>query len=209
MSEGYTLHEDPRSGNCYKIKMVASYLGIPLTIRAYDILKGETRTPEFAANVSKANAIPVLEIQGDPGLRFIPESNAACWYLAEGSDLIPEDRFTQAEMLRWMFFEQNTHEPNIATLRFWYQFVGVDNLSEEQKAMITAKSNIAASALRLLEDHLATRDWMVGDAATLADVVLFPYTQTAEESRFPLANYPAIGRWLERVENVPALTPPR
>lgn len=209
MTELYTLHEDPRSGNCYKIKMVASRLGIPLQIQAYDILKGETRTPEFTANVSKANAIPVLEIRAAAGRRFIPESNAACWYLADGSDLIPEDRFAQAEMLRWMFFEQNTHEPNIATLRFWYQFVGVENLSDGQKAMIPAKVKTAASALALLEDHLEDRDWMVGDAVTLADVVLFPYTQTADESRFPIAEYPAISRWLERVANVPDITPTR
>ncbi len=114
------LHEDPRSGNCYKIKLTAALLGLPLATRQYDILAGETRTPEFLANVNPNGRIPVLEIDD----RFLPESNAACWYLAGDSALIPRDRFAQAEMLRWMFFEQNSHEPNIATLRFWLHFVG-------------------------------------------------------------------------------------
>ncbi|MGN6501195.1 MAG: glutathione S-transferase N-terminal domain-containing protein, partial [Tsuneonella sp.] len=87
-----TLHEDPRSGNCYKIKLTAALLGVPLAIRQYDIMKGETRTPAFLANVNANGRIPVLEIR-DGETRFLPESNAACWYLAEGSALIPEDRF--------------------------------------------------------------------------------------------------------------------
>ena len=91
------LHEDPRSGNCYKIKLTAALLGLPLATRQYDILAGETRTPEFLANVNPNGRIPVLEIDA----RFLPESNAACWYLAGDSALIPRDRFTQAEMLRW------------------------------------------------------------------------------------------------------------
>ena len=89
------LHEDPRSGNCYKIKLTAALLGLPLATRQYDILAGETRTPEFLANVNPNGRIPVLEIDD----RFLPESNAACWYLAGDSALIPRNRFAQAEML--------------------------------------------------------------------------------------------------------------
>ena len=129
-----TLHEDPLSGNCYKIKLTAALLGLPLAIRQYDIRKGETRTPEFLANVNANGRIPVLQIDDADGTRFLPESNAACWYLAEGSALIPEDRFDRADMLRWMFFEQYNHEPNIATLRFWLAFVGEAHLTEQQRA---------------------------------------------------------------------------
>ena len=95
------LHEDPRSGNCYKIRLTAALLGLPLERRFYDIIKGQTRTPEFIERVNANGRIPVLQI----GDRFLPESNAACWYLAEGSALIPADRFDQADMLRWMFLE--------------------------------------------------------------------------------------------------------
>jgi glutathione S-transferase len=115
MTEKPILHEYSQSGNCYKIRLTAALLGVPIERREYDILKGESRTPDFLARVNPNGRIPVLQI----GDRFIPESNAACFYLADGSGLIPEDRFDRADMLRWMFFEQYNHEPNVATLRFW------------------------------------------------------------------------------------------
>jgi glutathione S-transferase len=135
MAETLTLHEDPRSGNCYKIRLTAALLGLPLEVRQYDIMAGETRTPEFLQAVNANGRIPVLQIDD----RFLPESNAACWYLAEGTQLVPEDRFDRADCLRWMFFEQYNHEPNIATLRFWLRFVGECNLTDAQRAMIPAK----------------------------------------------------------------------
>src|SRR5690349_6370637 len=96
------LHQDPLSGNCYKIVLTAAFLGIPLATRDYDIMEGETRTPEFLARVNANGRIPVVQI----GDMFLPESNAACWYLAQGSALVPADRFAQADVLRWIFFEQ-------------------------------------------------------------------------------------------------------
>ena len=193
------LHEDPRSGNCYKIKLTAALLGLPLATRQYDILAGETRTPEFLANVNPNGRIPVLEIDD----RFLPESNAACWYLAGDSALIPRDRFAQAEMLRWMFFEQNSHEPNIATLRFWLHFVGAAQLSPQQKAQMMAKRISGCEALSLMDGHLAGHDWFVGGAASLADIALFAYTHVAEQGGFGLDDYPAVRRWLERVSALP------
>jgi len=127
MAETYTLHEDPRSGHCHKIKLTAALLGLPLDTRQYDNMKGETRTPEFLEGVNPNGRIPVLQIGEGDAAHFLPESNAACWYLATGSHLVPGDRFEQANTLRWMFFEQYNHEPNIATLRFWLQFVGKNN----------------------------------------------------------------------------------
>ena len=106
------LHEDPRSGNCYKIRLTAAHLGIKLERRFYDIMKGETRTPEFLAEVNANGRIPVLQ-DGD---RFLPESNAACFYLADGSELSPTGQFERADMLRWMCWEQYNHEPNVATV---------------------------------------------------------------------------------------------
>ncbi len=114
MTEKLILHEYSQSGNCYKIRLTAALLGLPLERREYDIMKGETRTPDFLAKVNANGRIPVLQV----GDRFIPESNAACFYLADGSPLVPEDRFDRADMLRWMFFEQYNHEPNVATMRF-------------------------------------------------------------------------------------------
>ena len=194
-----TLHEDPRSGNCYKIKLTAALVGKPLAIRQYDILKGETRTPEFLETVNANGRIPVLQI----GEKFLPESNAACWYLAEGSALIPDEAFERADMLRWMFFEQYSHEPNVATMRFWLHYVGEANLSPQQKAQMMAKRIAGCEALALMDAHLSSRDWFVGESITLADIALFAYTHVAEQGGFGLGDYPAIQRWIERVQEQP------
>lgn len=201
--EDLVLHEDPRSGNCYKIRLTAAMLDLPLERREYDIIKGETRTPEFLANVNSNGRIPVLQI----GERFLPESNAACWYLAEESGLVPADRFQRADMLRWMFFEQYNHEPNIATLRFWLAFVGEANLSEQQRAQIPARRIAGEDALALMDQHLAARAWFVGDACTLADISLYAYTHVAEAGCFRLRDYANVCTWLDRVAALPGYVP--
>lgn len=199
MSGTYILHEDPRSGNCYKIRLTAALLDLPLERCPYDIIKGETRTSEFLGKVNANGRIPVLQV----GDKFLPESNAACWYLAEGSSLIPEDRFARADMLRWMFFEQYSHEPNVATLRWWLAFVGEANLSEAQRGQIAAKRAGGEAALALMDEHLARQDWFVGESATLADIALYAYTHVCEAGHFRLRDYPAICAWLKRVAALP------
>ncbi len=194
-----TLHEDPISGNCYKIKLTAALLDIPLATIAYDVTKGETRTPKFLATINANGRIPVLQIGTGDTVRFLPESNAACWYLADGSDLIPTDRFDRADMLRWMFFEQYNHEPNVATLRFWLKFVGERNLSEAQRGQLAAKRAGGEAALQLMDEHLTGREWFVGETPTLADIALFAYTHVAEDGDFVLGDYPAIQAWLTRM----------
>ena len=203
MAEALTLHEDPRSGNCYKIRLTAALLGLPLRLRAYDIMKGETRTPEFLATVNANGRIPVLQIGDGPEVRFLPESNAACWYLSHGSALIPEDRFAQADMLRWMFFEQYNHEPNVATLRFWLRFVGEAKLSPEQRAQVMPKRIAGSAALDLMNRHLAGHAFFCGEGVTLADIALFAYTHVAEEGGFGLGDYPHINRWIARMQALP------
>ena len=208
VGETYLLHEDPRSGNCYKIKLTAALLGIELAKKQYDIMRGETRTPDFLAQVNSNGRIPVLQIDSSVGARrFLPESNAACWYLASGSHLIPNDRFVQADMLRWMFFEQYSHEPNVATLRFWMQFVGEANLSSEHSGQIAAKRSAGASALALLDQHLSDHAFLCGDSVSLADLALFPYTHVADEGGFDLGVYPAINRWITRIMELPGFVP--
>lgn len=197
------LHEDPVSGNCYKIRLVAAHLGVAIERRAYDIRRGETRTPVFLSEVDANGRIPVLQI----GERFLPESNAACAWLAHDSALIPTDRFDRADMLRWMFWEQYSHEPNIATLRFWRHLIGEGNLTPAQAALVPGKEANGREALALMERHLATRAWFVGTGPTLADLVLYAYTHVADEGGFDLAAYPAIGAWLARVAALPGHVP--
>ena len=203
MSERLILHEQMESGNFYKIRLTAALLGTPLELREYDITKGETRTTEFLANVNANGRIPTLQV----GDRFITESNAACYYLAEGTPLIPEDRFDHADMLRWMFWEQYSHEPNIATLRFWLCWVGTENLTEAQRLQIPSKRDAGNAALKLMDEHLDGREWLVANQLTLADVCLFAYTHVADAGGFELGRYPNVTNWIERVRAQPNFLP--
>jgi glutathione S-transferase len=171
--------------------------------REYDIMKGETRTPEFLQNVNANGRIPVLQV----GDRFIPESNAACYFIAEGSSLVPTDPFDHADMLRWMFWEQYNHEPNIATLRFWMHSLGPDNLSDLQRLQMPAKRQQGNSALKLMDDHLQNREWFVGSDLTLSDICLFAYTHVAGDAEFDLKRYPNVLAWIERMEGHPRFVP--
>ncbi|KIW78691.1 hypothetical protein Z517_08530 [Fonsecaea pedrosoi CBS 271.37] len=215
----FTLHEDPISANCYKIRLTAALLGIPLERRLYSILNGETRTAEFLSTVSSFGRIPVLQI-GDS--TFLPESNAACFYLADAAGpaftsssplqvatLIPQDPLQRAEMLRWMFFEQNQHEVNIATLRFWLYIIGEDKLEASRRAQIKAKVAAGEQVLDCMEDHLAKSEhgWFVGDSITLADICLFAYTHIAGDAKFELSRWPSILKWCEQVKHVPGYIP--
>jgi glutathione S-transferase len=195
MADQLILHEYALSGNCYKIRLTAAHLGVTLERREYDILKGETRTSDFLATVKSNGRIPVLQI----GDRFLPESNAACWYLADGTGLIPQDRFDRADVLRWMCWEQYNHEPNVATLRFWRAFLGEDKLTDVQRAQLQNKWMAGEDALCLMEKHLAAREWFVGSGLTLADICLYAYTHVAEEGGFKLSRYPGVSAWLDRV----------
>ena len=197
------LHEYARSGNCYKIRLTAAHLGLSLERRFYDIMQGETRTPEFLANINANGRIPVLQ----DGNKFLPESNAACFYLADGSTLVPDGRFDCADMLRWMFWEQYNHEPNVAVVRFWVAVIGEENLSEAQRALLPAKRKAADEALALMNQHLTGREWFVGHAFSLADVALYAYTHLAADNVFDFEPYPAIRSWLGRVAGLPGHVP--
>jgi glutathione S-transferase len=203
MTEKLVLHEYSASGNCYKVRLAAALVGIHLDRREYDIMEGETRTPEFLATVNANGRIPVLQA----GDRFIPESNAATYYVAEGSHLIPTDPFDHADMLRWMFWEQYNHEPNIATLRFWMRWLGPDNLTDLQRLQMPPKRQAGNAALKLMDDHLTGREWFVGDAISLADICLFAYTHVAPDADFDLRRYPHVVEWIERIKGVPRYLP--
>lgn len=203
MTEKLVLHEQSPSGNCYKVRLTAAIVGKRLDRREYDILKGETRTLDFLQNVNSNGKIPVLQV----GDRFIPESNAACYFLAEGSSLIPTDPFEHADMLRWMFWEQYSHEPNIATLRFWMRWIGPDDLNDLQRLQMPPKRQAGNAALKLMDDHLSKREWFVGDDLSLADICLFAYTHVAGDADFALERYPHVLEWVERLKGHPRFLP--
>jgi glutathione S-transferase len=199
MSGGLILHEYPLSGNCYKIRLTAAHVGIELKRRSYDIAKGETRTPEFLRDVSPAGRIPVLQ-DGD---RFLTESNAICFFLANGTSLVPDGHYELADMFRWLFWEQYSHEPNIATLRFWKHVLGLEALGDAQRMQISGKREGGLAALDLMDKHLSERKWFVADQLTIADLCLFAYTHVADEADFDLELYPNLIAWMERIMTHP------
>ena len=193
------LHEYAASGNCYKIRLTAAHLGLALERREYDIMQGETRTEAFLGGVNANGRIPVLQVGDD----FLPESNAACLYLADGSDLIPADRFDRADMMHWLFWEQYNHEPNVATLRFWHQWVGADNFSDLQRVLEPVKREAGEAALMLMDEHLAQTPFFVAGRFGLADIALYAYTHVCEGGRYDLDRYPNVQAWLARVAALP------
>jgi glutathione S-transferase len=162
-------------------------------------MKGETRSDAFLSGVNANGRIPVLQVGDD----FLPESSAACFYLADGSVLIPADRFDRADMLRWMFWEQYNHEPNVATTRFWMTLIGEDNLTDLQRAQLPVKRAAGDAALTLMDEHLAQTPFFVGGRFSLADIALYAYTHVSEEGGFELHRYPAVQAWIERVAALP------
>jgi glutathione S-transferase len=194
------LHEYAASGNCYKIRLLLTLLGQTFTRKEYDILKGETRTPEFLAHINANGRIPVLEIDGT----LLPESNAALWYLAEDTVYLPKTKPGRAQVLQWMFFEQYNHEPNVATVRFWLTYLGgLEKMNDWQKQTLPLKIEQGYAALGVMDNHLSVHDWFVGNAYSIADIALYAYTHVAPEGGFDLARFPAINRWMKRVQAQP------
>ena len=190
------IYGDKRSGNCYKIKLLAALLGIDHEWVPVDVLAGETRTPAFLA-MNPNGKIPTLEL--DDG-RYLAESNAILCYLAEGSDLLPVDNYNRALVMSWLFFEQYSHEPYIATARFINKYLG---LPEDRKAEYAARQPGGHKALAVMEQQLLQTSFLVGNTMTIADICLYGYTHVAHEGGFDLSAYPAITAWLQRVADLP------
>ena len=195
-----TLLDDPISGNGYKIRLLLAFLDTPYTYKTYSVLKAETRTPAFLA-ISPNGKIPVLILEDGTAL---PESNAILNYLAAGTPYLPADRLHHAQVLQWMFWEQYSHEPNIATLRFWNHLPELDDV---QKAQMPGKRANGHAALKLMDTHLMEHDWFVAGVPTIADIALFAYTHVAEEGDFDLSAYPNVRRWIARIEGLPEFVP--
>jgi glutathione S-transferase len=189
------LYEYSPSGNCYKIRLLLTQLGIPFERTQIDILKGESRTPEFLLK-NPNGRIPVLEIA--PG-KFLFESNAIMFYLSEGTEFFPDDKWERAKVMQWLFFEQYSHEPFIATSRFWY----MTGKAEEYREALQQKQAPGYAALGLMEKHLTENEFFAGDRYTIADIGLFAYTHVAGEGGFDLSGFPAIQTWIDRVQNQP------
>lgn len=190
------LYDFLPSGNSYKVRLLMTQMGMPFERINVNILQGETRTPEFLSK-NPNGQIPVLEVETG---QYLAESNAILVYLSEGTEFLPYDRFLRAQVLQWLFFEQYSHEPFIATSRFWISILGK---AEEYQTEIEKKREPGYAALKVMENHLSNHQFFVGERYTIADIALFAYTHVADEGGFDLSNFPCIQAWIERVKSQP------
>ncbi|MES2472444.1 MAG: glutathione S-transferase family protein [Pseudomonadota bacterium] len=186
-----TVYGDSLSGNCLKVKFVADALGLPYDWVEISVLAKETRTPEFLA-MNPAGQVPVVRF-ADNGI--LAQSNAIILHLADGSNLIPGDSFERAQMYQWLFWEQYSHEPAIAVLRFHKHY-----LKKPDSEIDAGLPVRCASVLTLMNNHLATRAYFVGDTLSLADVALVAYTRLSHQAGLDLARYPNVAAWVRRIE---------
>lgn len=184
------------SGNCYKVQLALEQLQLPYRWVEVDALYGETRTPEYLARNANGK-VPLLEIE--PG-KYLPESNAILCYLAADSALLPNDRYEHAQVLQWMFFEQYSHEPYIAVARVINAFLPPEDGRRADLPCLNERGN---QALAVMEHHLATRTYFVGERYSVADIALYAYTHCAADGGFDLSRYPAVSAWLARVAAMP------
>jgi glutathione S-transferase len=189
------LYDNPVSGNCYKVRLLLAHLGLPYE-RCELSIADKSQRPEILGGLNPALRVPTLVL--DDG-RPLGESNAILWYLGDGTQYVPQDRYDRAQVLQWMFFEQYDHEPSVAVARFWLHYhrgaIDPQALAERQAG--------GYRALDAMDNYLADREFLVGGRYTIADISLYAYTHVAGEGGFDLARYSAIHAWLERVRAQP------
>ena len=194
------LYDNSDSGNGYKVRLLLAHLGRPYRWTDVDIFSGASRTPEFLAK-NPNGSIPTLQL--DDGT-CLAESNAILWYLAEESRFVPTDRLGRAQVLQWMFFEQYSHEPYVATPRYILRHLPADS---PRRAELPARLERGREALAVMERHLSTRQFFVAEQYSIADIALFAYTHVAPQGGHDLAPYPAIRAWISRVAAQPGFVP--
>jgi glutathione S-transferase len=197
---GVILYDSPISGNCYKVRLLAAHLGLPLERRPLDVVDRSNR-PEILGDLNPALRVPTLVL--DDG-RPLAESGAIIWYLAGGTRFVPQDAYEQAQVLQWMFFEQYDHEPNIAVARFWLAYSGNPERYADE---LPALSKGGYAALSAMERCLSGRTYLVGERLSIADIALYGYTHVAGEGGFELERFPAVQEWIARVAAEPGHEP--
>jgi glutathione S-transferase len=193
------LYDSQVSGNCYKVRLLLAHLGVEYERREVDVVDRSNRV-ELLGDLNPALRVPTLVL--DDG-RPLAESNAILFYFAEGTPYLPEDRYERAQVLQWLFFEQYSHEPNIAVVRFWVAYSDAPPADAE----VEIRRRAGYAALDAMERHLSSRRFHVGERFTIADISLYAYTHVAAQGGFDLAGYPAIRAWLDRVAGQPGHVP--
>jgi glutathione S-transferase len=196
------LHQMQMSGNCYKVRLAAHQLGIPITLRDYGLHDGSTRKPPFL-KLNPNGRVPLLEYEDG---RCLAESGAILFHLSEGTKLQPANEWDRAQMLQWMFFEQYSHEPYVAVARYWLTFAPPEEL-EKKRHLVPEWHAKGNAALGVMESHLKSRDWFAGNDYSIADIALYAYTHCAADGGFNLKDFPAVSAWVARVAAEPRHVP--
>jgi len=186
------LYNSAVSGNCYKVRLLAAQLGLPLELHELSVVDRSDR-PDVIGELNPALRVPTLVLDDGRGL---PESNAILWYLGDGSEYVPTDRYERAQVLQWQFFEQYQHEPAIAVARFLLAYSGE---AEKHADRIEREIRNGYAVLDIMDRYLANHTYFVAERYSIADITLFAYTHVAPEGGFDLEGYPAIRAWLARV----------
>jgi glutathione S-transferase len=194
------LYNSAVSGNCYKVRLLLAHLGLACETVEVSVVDRSNRA-ELLGDLNPGLRVPTLVL--DDG-RPLAESNAILWFFGDGTPYVPEDPYERAQVLQWLFFEQYSHEPYIAVVRFWLEYSGEPERFAEQ---VPAKMEGGYAALDAMERHLDGREYLVGGTYTIADISLYAYTHVAHEGGFELDRYPAIRGWLERVASEPGHVP--
>ena len=194
------LYNSAVSGNCYKVRLLLAQLGLAYDTVDVSVIDRSNRA-ELLGDLNPGLRVPTLVL--DDG-RPLAESNAILWYLGDGTSYVPDGKFERAQVLQWQFFEQYSHEPNIAVARFWKTYSGQPETFERQRERLLAGGYAALDAM---ERHLDGRAFLVGERYSLADISLYAYTHVAHEGDFDLEPYPATRAWLERVAAQPGHVP--
>lgn len=194
------LYDNPVSGNCYKVRLILTLLGIEFERHELSVVDYSGRI-ETIGGLSPTLNVPTMVLEDG---RPLAESNAILWYFADGSRYLPDDAYERAQVLQWMFFEQYKHEPGIAVPRFW-DAIATDDLTPPGD--LEAQRASGREALRVMERHLRDREYFVGERFTIADIALYAYTHVAPEGSFDLEPLPAVRAWLERVAAESGLIP--
>jgi len=189
------LYDSPVSGNCYKVRLLLAHLGLSYERVEVDVVDRANRH-ELLGGLNPALRVPTLVLSDG---RPLAESNAILMYLGDGTLFVPADPYQRAQVLQWLFFEQYSHEPNIAVVRFWVRY----SSAPPPAAEIESRRRGGYLALAAMERHLTTRTFLVAERFTVADISLFAYTHVAGEGGFDLTPYPALRAWLDRVQTVP------
>jgi glutathione S-transferase len=200
MTDKFEIYGNSISGNCYKVQLLCAQLGIDHVWHELDILGGAARSDEFQA-MNPNGKTPLLKLADG---RFLPESNAILYYLAQGSPLVTDDAYEMASILSWMCFEQYSHEPYIAVARFIMVYLG--NPPEEAENLESKRPG-GYKALKVMESQLAEHDYFANDRYSIADIALYAYTHKAHEGGFDLGKYSNVREWLARVQQQPGFVP--